>query len=77
MGLHVRPAERLSSLASSFKADITIKTDNATVSAKSIIELLTLGAGFGTTLVVIANGDDAEQAVEAIDNLVKDKFGME
>lgn len=76
-GLHVRPATKLAEMASKFKSAVTITKDGQTVSARSIIELLTLAAEFGTSLKVRAEGLDAVEAVDAVEKLVTSKFGLE
>lgn len=67
-GLHARPAAELVRLAGSFKAEVFIMNVNTKnkVNAKSILQLLTLGAAFGTELHVHCTGPDEEQAINAI-----------
>ncbi len=76
-GLHVRPATQLADLAGKFKSAVTIVKDGQEVSARSIIELLTLAASHGTVLHLRAEGPDAAEAVDAIERLVNSKFGLE
>lgn len=76
-GLHVRPATKLADLAGKFKSQVTIHKDGQDVSARSIIELLTLAAALGTELRIRAEGPDAVEAVDAIEKLVNSKFGLE
>lgn len=73
-GLHIRPAEALARLANRFSSRVEIVYENQRVDAKSIMEMLTLGAGQGATLQVEASGDDAQQAIEAIMTLVESNF---
>ena len=73
-GLHMRPAELLSRLASQFESDVELVRDDLSVDAKSIIHMMTLGASQGTELVVQAKGPDAQQAIEAITRLVESDF---
>ncbi len=78
MGLHARPAMQLAELANKFDSDITIRKDNQSVNAKSIMEVLLLAATQGTNLQIEAKGSDAKDAVEALSKLIeKDKFGEE
>ena len=78
MGLHARPAMLLAELANKFNSDITIHKGEQAVNAKSIMEVLLLAAGKGTTLTIKAQGNDAQQAVDAIANLIeKEKFEEE
>jgi phosphotransferase system HPr (HPr) family protein len=73
-GLHARPAELFVRLAKTFNSRIELVRDDRRIEARSIIDLLTLGAGPGTALVLEADGDDAEQAVEALARLVENRF---
>jgi phosphocarrier protein HPr len=73
-GLHIRPAEALARLANKFAARIEIVYESQRVDAKSIMDMLTLGAGRGAELHIEARGDDAQQAVDAILMLVENNF---
>jgi phosphotransferase system HPr (HPr) family protein len=64
-------------LARQFHSRIELVRDDRRVEASSIIDLLTLGAGPGTELILEAEGDDAEQAVEALARLVESGFPLE
>jgi phosphocarrier protein len=64
----------LARLASSFESEIEIVRDNHRVDAKSILHVLTLGAGRGTELIVEARGSDAAAAAEALAKLVESDF---
>jgi phosphocarrier protein HPr len=74
-GLHARPAAEIVKLSSKFKSEITIVRDDLGVNGKSIMGVMMLAAEFGSNIVVRANGDDAEQAINAIADLVAAKFG--
>ena len=74
-GLHARPAAEIVKLSSKFQAEITMVRDDLEVNGKSIMGVMMLAAEFGSTLLVRANGPDAEQAVSAIAALVAAKFG--
>lgn len=76
-GLHVRPSTALAQLCGQFTTtQITIAANNgAPVDAKNIMGLMTLGAPSGTKLIVRAVGDDAEVAIEKINELVAGRFG--
>jgi phosphotransferase system HPr (HPr) family protein len=76
-GLHARPAEMFVRLAKQFQSRIELVREGRRVEARNIIDLLTLGAGPGTELVLEAEGDDAEQAVEALVRLVENRFAAE
>lgn len=73
-GLHARPAGRLAQQAQSFEADILIVNDEQEVDAKSILDVLTLAAGPGDTLEIRAQGSDAQDALNALETLFKNKF---
>jgi phosphocarrier protein HPr len=74
-GLHARPAAEIVKLSSRFQAEITMVRDDLEVNGKSIMGVMMLAAEYGSTLLVRANGPDAEQAVNAIADLVAAKFG--
>ena len=74
-GIHMRPATALINLANEFGAEIEISSGDRKVNAKSIMEVLTLGATKGTALEIRAEGEDAEQAVAAIAELIEGGFG--
>ena len=74
-GLHARPAMQLVELANGFSSKIELSTNSITVDAKSIMSVMRLGAAKGTTLRIVADGEDAGDAVDAIVELVKDGFG--
>lgn len=75
LGLHVRPAAQLAELASKFNSEISIIKDKQQANVKSIIELLTLAAAGGTSITIKADGQDAKKAVEALEQLINNKFG--
>lgn len=74
-GLHARPAAEIVKAASKFRSEVTIRRDDMEVNGKSIMGVMMLAAEYGTTLWLRADGDDAEQAVEAIAALVASRFG--
>ena len=75
-GLHARPASRIVGIASRFRSDVTLSNGaGRAVNAKSILDVLTLAAGSGSSLTIRAVGEDAEQAVAEIAQLVEKKFG--
>jgi len=73
-GMHARPASLLVELAMKFQSKIEIVKDNQRVDGRSILDLLTLGAPAGTELRIEATGSDAEAALEALADLVSQKF---
>ena len=74
-GLHARPAAEIVKLSAKFQCDITIVRDDLEVNGKSIMGVMMLAAEYGSNILVRANGPDAEQAVNAIADLVAAKFG--
>ena len=77
LGLHARPSAQLTQTASRFASDIHISRADRRVNAKSIMGVMMLAAGQGSTVTVEAEGEDAEQAVEAIGQLIAGGFGEE
>ena len=73
-GLHARASAKFVKLASSFESEVQVMRDGVTVDARSIMGLLMLGAGIGCTIEVTAQGPDADQAIEALSDLVARKF---
>jgi phosphocarrier protein len=76
-GMHARPAAMLVKLAGSFAADIHVEKDGLQVNGKSIMGVLMLAAEQGSTLRFSAVGEDAEEAVEALMDLVRRGFEEE
>ena len=74
-GLHARPAAEVVKASSKFKSEITIVRDDLEVNGKSIMGVMMLAAEFGATLTIRANGPDAQQAVDAIAELIAHRFG--
>jgi phosphocarrier protein len=73
-GLHARAAAKLVTLAEQFSANVDVLRDGQEVSARSIMGLMMLGAGMGSTLQLRAEGFDAHEALEAIAGLVEAGF---
>lgn len=76
-GLHARAASKFVKLAGQFDADIKVSKDGQDVSGRSIMGLMMLAAGIGTTVDVACQGADAQAAMDAITALIDDKFGEE
>ncbi len=74
LGLHARAAAKFVHAATTFEAKITISKDGDEVDGKSILGLLLLAAGKGSSLLVRAEGPDEEQALGALRDLVDRKF---
>ncbi|AZQ12077.1 MULTISPECIES: HPr family phosphocarrier protein [Shewanella] len=77
LGLHARAATKLAVLASEFKASVTLVQGEKQASAASVLGLLMLESGMGKTIHIIAEGDEAEQAMDAICNLINACFDEE
>lgn len=73
-GLHTRPSTELVKCATCFKAKVHLSYQNIVVNAKSLLGILTLAASRGAKIDVEAVGIDAEQAVETIIQLARNKF---
>lgn len=74
-GLHARPAAELVKVASKFQSDITMVRDDLEVNGKSIMGVMMLAAEYGAELLIRASGPDADQAVNALADLVAARFG--
>jgi phosphocarrier protein len=75
LGLHARPAAQLVRLASTFASDIAVLKDGMEVNGKSIMGVMMLAAECGSSITIRASGADAEQAVQALSDLVAGGFG--
>jgi phosphocarrier protein HPr len=75
LGIHARPAAEIVKTAGKFKSSVTIIRDDLEVNAKSIMGVMMLAAEFGATIVIRAVGDDAEQALDALQAVIANKFG--
>lgn len=73
-GLHARASAKFVKLAAAFDAQTYVTKDDTRVDAQSIMGLLMLGAGKGTTIGIEAEGPQAEDAVTALAELVKNRF---
>lgn len=74
-GLHARATAKFVQCCEKFDAEITVSKDGETVGGSSIMGILTLGAGQGSTITVTANGPQAQEAIEALGALVANRFG--
>ena len=75
LGLHARPSAQLTQVASRFQSEVYLSRDGRRVNAKSIMGVMMLAAGPGTTVSVEADGSDEEAAVSAIGTLIDSRFG--
>ncbi|WP_313952309.1 HPr family phosphocarrier protein [Accumulibacter sp.] len=75
LGLHARASAKLTQVASSFASDVWMEKGGRRINAKSIMGVMMLAAGKGSTVIVETTGDDEQAASEAILALVADRFG--
>jgi phosphocarrier protein len=76
-GIHARPAALLVQTAKDFNASIYLEKDNDRINGKSIMGIITLGAAYGSTIKIIAEGEDEQAAVDALARLFASKFEEE
>ena len=74
-GIHARPAAEIVKTAAKFKAEVTIVKDGLDVNAKSIMGVMMLAAECGSTVLLKAEGDDAQAAIDAIADVIDNGFG--
>jgi phosphocarrier protein len=77
LGLHARAAAKLVTLASKFNSDIRVRKDSREVSGKSIMGVMMLAAARGSSITLIAEGEDAQTALDELASLIADRFGEE
>ena len=75
LGLHARAAARLVQLASSYDSEINVSLNGKKVSGKSIMGIMMLAASKGTTIEITTAGNDEEEAMHQLEELIMDKFG--
>ena len=75
LGLHARASAKLTQVASAYACEIWLTRNGRRVNAKSIMGVMMLAAGKGSTVTVEAEGADADQALAALLQLIADKFG--
>ncbi len=75
LGLHARAAAKLVTCASEFHSNIQLSNNEQTVNGKSIMGVMMLAAGKGTVLLLSAEGEDETAAMEALEALIRDRFG--
>jgi phosphocarrier protein HPr len=74
LGLHARAAAKLVHTASRYRADIKIRKGDEEVDGKSILGILLLAAGRGSSITLRADGDDERAALDAVEKLIDAKF---
>ncbi|PYN17650.1 MAG: HPr family phosphocarrier protein [Candidatus Rokuibacteriota bacterium] len=75
LGLHARAAAKLTHIASGFQSEIWLSRSGRRVNAKSIMGVMMLAAGKGSTVKIEAEGADADAALGALTKLIADRFG--
>ncbi len=73
-GIHARPAALIVQTASQYSAHIEFKNGRDTINAKSIMGIITLGAGYNSRITISADGEDEEDAVENLAQLFENRF---
>lgn len=76
-GLHTRPASMIVRTASQFDSDVYIQKDNYEINGKSVIGVMTLAAEQGAELTLVLEGEDEEEAADALVDLFEGGFGEE
>ena len=77
LGLHARPAALFVKTSNSFDSEIWVEKDDEEVNGKSIMGLMMLAAGHGSRIKVRAEGDDAEEAIAGLSDLIENRFQEE
>ncbi len=75
LGLHARAAAQIVKTASAFASKIVLSKDGVEVDGKSIMGIMMLAAAKGTTVLVRAEGDDEDRAMDGMEQLFRDRFG--
>ncbi len=75
LGLHARASAKLTKLAGSFPCEVWMSKGERRVNAKSIMGVMMLAAGIGSTLQIETNGAQEQEAMDALLTLIADKFG--
>ena len=73
-GLHARASAKFVKMAAGFDAEVTVSRDGTTVDARSIMGLMMLAAGIGSTIEIAAEGPEAQPALDALIELVQSRF---
>lgn len=77
LGMHARAAAQFVQLASSFTSHIEIEKDNRRVNGKSIMGVMMLAASKGSKVTLYANGDDEEESINKLEQLINNRFNEE
>ena len=75
LGLHARASAKLSQLAAQFPCEVLLSRNGRQINAKSIMGVMMLAAGIGSTVTLETVGDQADEAMEALTELINNRFG--
>ena len=75
LGLHARASAKLTQLAGSYPCEVWMERNGRRINAKSIMGVMMLAAGLGSTVELETEGDDERQALDALEKLFIEKFG--
>ncbi|WP_006786194.1 HPr family phosphocarrier protein [Thiorhodospira sibirica] len=75
LGMHARAAAKFVNLASGFRCQIELEKGSRRVNGKSIMGVMMLAASKGSKIQIIAQGEDAEAALDALESLIQNRFG--
>ena len=75
LGLHARASAKLSQLAAQFPCEIFLSRNGRQINAKSIMGVMMLAAGIGSTVILETVGEKEDEAMQAITALINDRFG--
>jgi len=77
LGLHARASAKLTQTASRFQSKVTLSREQKEVNAKSIMGVMMLAAPIGSMVTISADGEDAQNAIDSLSELINNKFGEE
>jgi len=75
LGMHARASAKFVTLAANFRSDVTLGRNGQHANGKSIMGIMMLAAGKGAQVELIVNGDDEDQALTALTDLIQNRFG--
>ena len=75
LGLHARASAKLTQLAGSFPCEVWLDRNGRRINAKSIMGVMMLAAGIGSRVIIDCEGERADEALQAISQLIADRFG--
>ena len=77
LGLHARPAAMFVRIASRYRSEVWVAKEGERINGKSIMGLMMLAAGQGSTLTIECEGPDADKVMEELEQLIQNKFSEE